>query len=82
MGVTAQEHHIDAQIGFWRLRYYPTARVRSDHGSSAFVADFDAHAARPSDRVPQPGSRLPYISLLCPALHYALVPSTMRLAER
>ncbi len=81
IGMTAQEHYIDAQIGFRRLRYDPTARVRSDYGSSAFVADFDAHAPRPSDRAPQPGSRLPYISFLYPALYYALVASAMRLTD-
>jgi hypothetical protein len=81
MGITAQEHYIDARIGFRRLRYDPTARVRSDYGSPAFVADFDAHAPRPSGRVPQPGSRLPYISFLYPALYYALVASTMRIAD-
>jgi len=81
IGMTAQEHYIDAQIGFRRLRYDPTARVRRDYGSPAFVADFDAHAPRPSDRAPQPGSRLPYISFLYPALYYALVASAMRLAD-
>ncbi len=81
MGVTAQERYIDAQIGFRRLRYDPTARIRSDYGSPAFVAGFDAHAPRPSDRAPKPGSHLPYISFLYPGLYYALVASAMRLAD-
>jgi len=81
IGLTAQEHYIDGQIGFRRLRYDPTARIRGDYGSPAFVAAFDAHAPRPSDRIPPPGSRLPYISFLYPALYYGLVASAMRLSD-
>jgi hypothetical protein len=81
IGMTSQDRFVDAQIGFRRLRYNPAARIRSDYGSRAFIVRFDAQAPRRSNRVPPPGSTLPYISFLYPALYYVVVATAMRITD-